>query len=294
MIGFIINSRSGNGKGGRVWKRVERYMMDNDYRFIACFTESEGDVKATVKDFVEKKVTTIIAVGGDGTIHHVANELAYQDVSLGVIPAGSGNDFARSLGIPMDWMKALKRILINETRQVDLLHTGKQYCLTVTGIGLDGMVAKNVNRSSYKRYLNHFKLGGLSYAFCLLETLKSYQPTDIELTIDGETQKFTDVWLVAVANAPNYAGGIAICPEASFNDGLLDLCIVQRMSKWELLNLFPKAYKGKHITKENVTILKGREVHITSEKPIFIHSDGEPMMESPISLRIEKDALRVV
>lgn len=294
MIGFIINGTSGNGKGYRVWKRVERLMTKKAHPFLAHFTHSPDDCKKAVNDLLTHDVKTIIAVGGDGTIHHVANELAYREVALGMIPAGSGNDFARCLGVPMNYIEALERILTNKWRQVDLLHVGKQYCLTVTGIGLDGKVANTVNQSVYKRYLNHFRLGGLTYAISLLETLKSYHPTTIHLTIDGTEMTFDDVWLVAVANAPNYGGGITICPGASFDDGFLDLCIVKGMSKWQLINLFPKAYKGEHIKKEDVILLKGKEVLVRSESPIFIHSDGEPMMESPVNLRIEKDALRVV
>ncbi|WP_026700804.1 diacylglycerol/lipid kinase family protein [Salibacterium aidingense] len=294
MHGFIINKTSGNGKGNQVWKRVEKILQQRRQPFTARFTEGPQHATKIVEDFIKENVKTIIVVGGDGTIHEVANKLVYQDISLGIIPAGSGNDFARCIGVPMNYLKALERILTNETEQVDLLHLGERYCLTVTGIGFDGQIAKNVSEAAYKKYLNHIRLGGLSYVVSMLETLRKYQPTNVRITMDGKEMMFFDVWLVAVANAPNYGGGITICPNASYNDGLLNLCIVHGMKKWELLRLFPKAYKGKHTTDENVTFLQGKEVYVSSGTPVLVHSDGEQMKERPIHIKIEKDALRVV
>ncbi|MFB4164310.1 diacylglycerol kinase family protein [Alteribacillus sp. JSM 102045] len=294
MYAFIINKMSGNGKGQRVWKRVEKTLDHQQLPFAARFTEGPQHAREIVKDLVKENVKSIIVVGGDGTIHEVANELAYKNISLGIIPAGSGNDFARCLGVPMNYLKALERIIANQTKQVDLLHLGQRYCLTVTGIGLDGQVAKNVNNGAYKKFLNQFRLGGLSYVISLLETLRDYNPTNVHITIDGKDMTFSKVWLVAVANAPNYGGGIMICPDASYDDGFLNLCIVHGIKKWELLRLFPKAYRGKHTTEKHVTFLQGKEVQVISGTPIMVHSDGEQMIESPIHIRIEKDALRVV
>ncbi|WP_158736354.1 diacylglycerol kinase family protein [Alteribacillus sp. YIM 98480] len=294
MYAFIINKTSGNGKGHRVWKRVEKILEQEDLSFVARFTEGPQHAREIVKDLNRENLKTIIVVGGDGTIHEVANELAYKNISLGIIPAGSGNDFARCIGVPMNPLKALERITANETKQVDLLHLGHQYCLTVTGIGLDGQIAKNVNDGAYKKFFNQLRLGGLSYVISLLETLRDYKPTNVQITIDGVDMTFSNVWLVAVANAPNYGGGITICPDASYNDGFLNLCIVHGIKKWELLRLFPKAYRGKHKSEKNVTFLQGKEVRVRSGTSIMVHSDGEQMAVSPIHIRIEKDALRVV
>ncbi|SDH48800.1 diacylglycerol/lipid kinase family protein [Alteribacillus bidgolensis] len=294
MFAFIINKTSGNGKGHRVWKRVEKILEQEDLPFVARFTEGPQHAQEIVKDLSRKNLKTIIVVGGDGTIHEVANELAYKNISLGIIPAGSGNDFARCIGVPMNPLKALERIIANEKKQVDLLHLGHQYCLTVTGIGLDGQIAKNVNDGAYKKFFNQLRLGGLSYVVSLLETLRDYKPTNVQITIDGVDMTFSNVWLVAVANAPNYGGGITICPDASYNDGFLNLCIVHGIKKWELLRLFPKAYRGKHTTEKNVTFLQGKEVQVSSGNSIMVHSDGEQMTVSPIHIRIKKDALQVV
>ncbi|GIN14122.1 diacylglycerol kinase [Shouchella clausii] len=294
MYAFIINRTSGNGKGDRTWKRIENILQQQNLPYIARFTEVSQHVSEIVKDLLNEDVQTVIVVGGDGTIHEVANELVHTDLSLGIIPAGSGNDFARCIGIPMNYSKALERIVLNNGIKVDLLNLGNRYCLTVTGIGFDGQIARNVNKAKYKRFLNHFRLGGLVYTVSMLATLRDYRPTKIDITVDGKEMTFSEVWLVAVANAPNYGGGIKICPDASYNDGMLNLCIVHDIKRWELLRLLPKAYKGKHTTDKNVTLLTGKEVYISSEKPVLVQSDGEQFTESPINISVVKDALRVM
>ncbi|WP_018922764.1 diacylglycerol/lipid kinase family protein [Salsuginibacillus kocurii] len=294
MYGCIVNKVSGNGKGDKAWKQVEQALQAAEYAYTVRFTERPQHATELVEELVEKKVETIITIGGDGTIHEVANGLIGKDTALGLIPTGSGNDFARCLGVPNHYGQAFERIVANKTKQVDVLELEDKYCLTVTGIGFDGEVAKNVNRSSYKKYLNRLRVGGLSYVVSVLETLRTYQPTTVTITVDGNEMNFTDVWLVAVANAPNYGGGVMICPDATPEDGMLNLCVVHGSSKWELLRVFPQAYKGKHTTKDFVTLLEGKEVLIHSDPPVHVHSDGEEMKKSPLHIRVKKDALRVL
>ncbi|SER40217.1 diacylglycerol/lipid kinase family protein [Salipaludibacillus aurantiacus] len=292
MHGFIINKTSGNGRGEKVWARVEKALKEKNLSYSARFTEGPKHAVELVPGLLRENIKALVVLGGDGTINEVANGLVYCNIPLGVIPAGSGNDFARCLGIPMDSLQALERILVNDPKQVDLLDLGSRYCLTVTGVGFDGQVAKTVNEAPYKKPLNQFRLGGLSYVVSMLETLTTYEPTRVHVTVDGVEKIYEDVWLVAVANSPNYGGGIHICPEASYNDGLLNLCIVHGIKKWELLWLFPQAYKGRHVNK--VTLLQGEEVYISSNPPVLVQSDGEQFMESPVYIRVEKNAIRVV
>ncbi|WP_280768050.1 diacylglycerol/lipid kinase family protein [Salipaludibacillus daqingensis] len=294
MYGLIINEKAGNGKGERIWKNIAIAFRNKNIPFLLRFTERPHHGSELVRHMLEKGVTKVIVVGGDGTIHEVAKELVYKNISLGIIPTGSGNDFARSLGVPMNDVKALERIFADDVKQVDLLHLGDHYCLTVTGIGLDGSIAKHANESIYKRYFNQFRLGGLAYIASIISTLQSYEPTKVKVMMDGVVHNFSEVWLVAVANAPNYAGGIQICPEALQNDGLLNVCIVHGLKKWEVLRLLPKAYKGKHQLDNHVTFLKGEDVFIQSDPPVLVQSDGEFIMESPTHITVEKDALRVV
>ncbi|UTR14734.1 diacylglycerol kinase family lipid kinase [Salipaludibacillus sp. LMS25] len=295
MLGFIVNESSGNGRGRRVWKKVEKSVLLKHIDYTVRLTSGPNHATTLVRELLNEKVEVIIVVGGDGTIHEVVNGLAFQPISLGIIPTGSGNDFARSLSIPMNPFKALERILSNDPKSVDILDLGKRYCLTVTGIGLDGQVAATANKAVYKRFLNWCRLGSLSYTVSLINTLIRYAPTTVRLVIDGNEMRFEKVWLVAIANAPSYGGGITICPDALYNDGLLNVCVVHGLSRWAFLRVFPKAFKGNHIIlKKNVTLIHGKHISVLSDPPVPVHTDGEQLMLSPVEVTIKEEALKIV
>lgn len=295
MYYFIVNKVSGNGKGYKTWKKIEKILEKKQVNYEVFFSERPKHATEIARNLVQDKRTKIVvAVGGDGTIHDVANGLAGSAVPLGCIPAGSGNDFARGLQISIDYEEALEKILTGEQRKIDIATIGGQCCMTVVGIGFDGQVAKTTNESMYKKWLNWLGLGSLTYVFSLVEVMRCYKPVTIMLHIDGKKQEFTNVWLIAVANCPYYGGGMKICPDARCDDGLLDLCIVHDISKWELLRVFPRVYKGKHILHPSVTMLKGKHVEVLPESPLLIHGDGEVIGETPITVSVEQNFLHIV
>ncbi|RAK21174.1 YegS/Rv2252/BmrU family lipid kinase [Anoxybacillus vitaminiphilus] len=294
MYYFIVNKISGNGNGLKVWKKVEKLLQEKQLNYQMRFTERPKHAVEIAKEAASEQCYAVVALGGDGTIHDVANGLIGSNIPLGIIPAGSGNDLAKALNIPMDYKKALERILMGKPRKMDVGKIGEKYCITVTGIGFDGKVAEVNNTSKYKNWLNFIRLGGLSYGLSVLHALLNYHPVHIQLKIDGKTLAFFNVWLIAIANIPNYGGGIKICPDACYNDGLFDICIVHNITKWELLRTFPKAYKGKHVFHPGVTILKGKEVEVTSEWPMIVQSDGEVLTKTPVNVTIQKDTLLIM
>ncbi|GMB09863.1 YegS/Rv2252/BmrU family lipid kinase [Thermolongibacillus altinsuensis] len=294
MYSFIVNKISGNGKGLKVWKKVEKLLQEKQVNYQVRFTERPKHAIEIVKEISSETCLAVVAIGGDGTIHDVANGLIGSNIPLGIIPAGSGNDLARALDIPMDYKKALERILMGEQRKMDIGRINNEYCITVTGIGFDGKVAEVNNASKFKNLLNFIRLGDLSYAHSVLHVLLKYRPVNIQLKVDGKTLTFFNVWLIAIANTPNYGGGIKICPDACYHDGLFDICIIHSMTKWELLRNFPKAYKGKHVSHPGVTMLKGKEVEVISEWPVIVQSDGELVTKTPVNVTIQKEALLII
>ncbi|ANB58192.1 lipid kinase, YegS//BmrU family protein [Anoxybacillus sp. B7M1] len=291
---FVVNKISGNGKGLKVWKKVEKLLQEKQVNYQVRFTERPKHAVEIVKEFSSEACNAVVAVGGDGTIHDVANGLIHSNIPLGIIPAGSGNDLARALDIPMDYKRALERILKGKKRKMDVGKIGEEYCMTVTGIGFDGKVAEINNAAKYKDLLNLVRLGDLSYGLSVLHALFQYRPVRIQLKIDGEVQFFSNVWFIAIANTPNYGGGIKICPDACYYDGLFDICIVHSVTKWELLRTFPKAYKGKHVSHPSVTMIKGKQVEIIAEPPIIVQSDGEILTKTPVNVTIQKEALLIM
>ncbi|MFT0824000.1 diacylglycerol kinase family protein [Bacillus swezeyi] len=293
---FIVNKISGNGKALKIWNYIVKHLQEKHIEYQVRFTEAPNHATALVKELIKKeKPSVITAVGGDGTIHEVINGLLDANIPLGVIPAGSGNDFCRGLGIPLNYKKALKHLLKGECTTVDIGCLNSTFFSTVVGVGFDAEVAKVTNDSNYKKLLNCVRLGNLSYYASVLRVLFHYKPADIFLKIDSKHYQIQNVWLVAIANTPFYAGGLLICPNAKYQDGLFNICLVHGVSKWKFLKLFLYVFKGKHTAFSNVVnIYEGKEVEIYSVASLSAHGDGEIIGQTPARLKIEHNVLSVI
>lgn len=297
MICFIVNGVSGNGRGHRVWKQVERLLLEKQIDYDVKFTERPKHATKIAKELAKQKnVQAVIAIGGDGTVHEVANGLAGSEIPLGFIPAGSGNDFAKGLQIPKHGEQALERALSGQKRKIDIAYINHDIFINVAGIGFDAQVAKVANQTRSKKWLNHFGMGAFSYILGFFKVLFRYQPTEVRLMIDEREHTFKDVWMVVVANAPFYGGGMMICPQARFDDGLLHLCIVHEISRWKLLSLFPSVFFGTHIYLNAVVMLTGQRCKVMPAVPLAVHGDGEILGETPLELaiQIKKEGLYIV
>lgn len=295
MYFFIVNHRSGNGKGLKVWKRIVPLLQQNQVHYQVEFPTNPLNATTLARDLVnQNKVKVLVVVGGDGTVQSIIAELAGCRIPLGIIPAGSGNDIARGLGIPLNPETALEYVLNGTSKKIDLARTGNKCCVTVVGIGIDGKVAQTVNDSRYKKWFNLLKLGHFSYALSLVQILLHYAPTTITIKLDGREEKFSNVWVVAIANFPNYGGGMMICPGACHTDGIFHVCIVHGISRWELLRLFPSVYRGQHILHPAVAVLTGKKIEVMSDSPMLAHGDGEDLGETPIEVTVQKGAVNVI
>ncbi|AST93204.1 MULTISPECIES: diacylglycerol/lipid kinase family protein [Sutcliffiella] len=295
MYYFIVNKVSGSGRAYRIWNQIEKRLNKECIPYSVFFTERQKHATELVKEITKKdNVSAIVAIGGDGTVHEVINGIIGTTTPLGIIPAGSGNDFSRGLGIPLDYNLALNRLLNGEPKIIDIGNVNSTYFGTVAGIGFDGKVADTTNRSKHKKLFSSVRLGKISYIISALNVLLRYKPQDITLKIDNELHHLPGVWLVAVANLPFYGGGLVICPKAVSNDGLFEICIAQNMTKLQFLRLLPTVFKGNHTHSPSITILKGKELEIICSDPLLIHGDGEIIGQTPTKIRIEHSALHVM
>ncbi|MBP3038960.1 diacylglycerol kinase family lipid kinase [Bacillaceae bacterium Marseille-Q3522] len=295
MYCFIVNKISGNGRALKIWSHLEKKLQEKQIDYCVRFTEKPKHATSLVQEIIRnEKATAIVAVGGDGTIHEVINGLVGTEMPLGIIPAGSGNDFSRGLGIPLKYDKALERILRGKPKPIDIGFINSTYFCTVAGIGFDGEVAQKTNLSISKKLLNNMKMGKISYFINALYVLFRFKPMDITIIIDKKPYMVQKLWLIAVANLPFYGGGMVICPEAESSDGFFDICIVQGMSKLEFLRTFPLIFKGAHITSPSIKIIRGKELEISSPSPLLIHGDGEMIGQTPAKIRIEHGVLSVI
>lgn len=290
MMGFIVNPVSGNGKGCMVWDVLERKLKHQGAVYRVRKTSEEGEAQKIAIELIQKEgVNKIIAVGGDGTVNEVINGIhqSGQDCLFGHVAAGSGNDFARGHGLPKDPWQAMDRIMSEEgKKKIDLLKVNGRVAVNSVGAGFDGQVAKMANEAQYKRWLNRIKLGSVAYVLSVIRALWSYQPCEVKITVDGQTRTLENVWLIAVANIPNYGGGMLICPGAVPDDGQAEICIVSNVSRLELLRAFPMIFTGAHIRHPGVSFLRGSQIHIQSQTPLIVHADGEVVSETPANVEI--------
>jgi len=298
MIGFVVNPVSGNGRGMKNWRIVETALKEKDIPYKVKFTKAALEAEQFAIDFAgNPAVTSIAAVGGDGTVHEAANGLfkAGGSKPLGYIPAGSGNDFARGFGLPTGTEDALQVILgPHHLRAADVIHSEGKIAICSTGAGFDGKVARVTNTAVYKNWLNKLKLGKLAYVISLVRVLVSYRPCEAKITVDGVDHGFNRVWLITFANIPYFGGGMKICPDADPGDGTASICVVSGIGKLELLAVFPRVYKGTHISHPAVHFLQGRRITLHSVEPLDIHMDGEAAGTTPVHLEVMPAAISVI
>lgn len=249
---FFVNRTSGKGRSVEVWNEIEKILKEKNVQYQAVTTDTKEEALEILKELLctKQAIQAIVALGGDGTIHSIMNELIGSSVPFSVIPTGSGNDYARARGISKDYRKEIEKLLLNEQKKIDLLEVGNRHCMTVVGIGFDGKVADEANKMKWKRWL-----GGTAYFFTILKVLLTYKPSEIKLKLNDEERLFKKVWLIAIANHAYYGGGIKICPIAKSNDGKLDICVIHSLPKWRLLFILARVFSGKHVS------MKGVEYH---------------------------------
>lgn len=292
---FIINPQAKNGRCQKIWRKLEKVLGEKDISYEAFFTAYHGHGKEIVQ-FISRKETgkeiVIVVVGGDGTMHEAVNgAVINKHIHLAYIPGGSGNDFSRGFGIPRNPVAALNHLLEQlkeESLFIDLgLIKNKDekeiYFVNNMGVGLDAHIARKVNLSKIKKFLNRISLGKLVYVYFLLKSVFTYQRSSIEIIVDGKRLTFDSTWFVTVSNQPFYGGGMKISPNASPFDGQLNITVVHDLSRLKLLFVFITVFWGGHVAFKEVETFTGSEIRIFSPDPIQAHADGEGIDSTPLT-----------
>ncbi|MFZ0732940.1 MAG: diacylglycerol kinase family protein [Candidatus Sulfotelmatobacter sp.] len=250
------------------------------------------------------EVEAIVLFGGDGTVHRHLGQLVKLGLPVLVVPAGSGNDFARSLGLGSapDSKAAWKQFCdgAGVARAIDLgtiSDTGatQHYFCCVAGVGLDAEVARRSNK------LPRWLRGHGGYALSLAPTIFRFAPFPMKvLATNGNPSGDWDVrsdqptMLAAFANGPLYGGGMKIAPRAKMDDGLLDVCIVGAVDPFKLFCLFPTVYSGRHLKVREVQYFQSTAVRVETEHPLDVYADGEFVCRTPVEISVQRAALRVI
>jgi diacylglycerol kinase (ATP) len=256
----------------------------------------------------------ILLFGGDGTIHRHLGQLVELGVPVLVVPAGSGNDFASSLGLRRvrDSLAAWREFCgsLANVRDVDLgiisavpglgevpSIQGPRYFCCVAGVGFDGEVARRANR------LPRWLRGNGGYVIAVTPTIFTYDPVPIKVLAKEDDAAATDGWKVrsdqpaliaAFANTPLYGGGMKVAPRAKMDDGLLDVCIVGAVRPLRLLRLFPTVYSGNHLKVREVEYFPASRVRVETGDPMDVYADGEFVCRTPIEVSVQRAALKVI
>jgi diacylglycerol kinase (ATP) len=285
----LANPTAGEGKAGRLIGRVHTILDEIAVDHEIEVSRSAAEMEALARSAGERG--GIVAVlGGDGSVNLVVNGLSGTDATLAVLPAGTGDDFAKAIDVGK--LDRATRLLANpKTADVDLISVTagvehRRY-INVAGTGFDSAV-EEVAAGMRRR------LGARGhYALATVKTLSRFVPAMFHVELDGASLD-VDAMLVVIGNSFAYGGGMKVLPQASIVDGQLDVCIVSAMTKAAFLRAFPKVYTGRHSTHPNVTMLKGTNLKVEANRQMMVFADGERVGLLPAVFTVLPQALSVV
>lgn len=234
---------------------------------------------------VDDGVDSLVVVGGDGMVHLGAQAVADRGVPLGIIPAGSGNDTARSLGIDRkDPTAAADIVVAARCRAVDVAEADGHVFCTVLAAGFDSRVSERANQMRWPR-------GQLRYTVATLAELRVFRPIQFTLDLDGMRVEL-EAMLIAVGNGPSYGGGLRMCAGADLTDGLLDVVVIKPVSKAELVAVYPRLFRGTHVTHRSYERHRVAAVRIDAAR-VVAYADGERLGALPVTVTARPGSLRV-
>jgi diacylglycerol kinase (ATP) len=285
---FIINPKSG-GKNTAdhltvLIKNLFRKSPGNEFEII--FTEYAGHARKIASDSVTRSRDIIVAAGGDGTVNEVCSSLVNTRSSFGLIPGGSGNGFARSLGIPLKTEQAIHRLINPRFQKIDVGKINNVFFFGVAGIGLDANIGD--------AFQNFGTRGPLPYFYIGIKEYLNYKYEELTLVFEGKELKINPL-LITIANTKQYGNGAIIAPEADYKDGLLDICIVDRFQLVTGLRSIHKLFNGRISTAKFYRSFKVSDLEIErSDSRGLYHVDGEPMHGNPnLKVSVLKKVLSV-
>lgn len=286
-IALLSNPVAGRGRGARYRSVVVDRLRDAGYRVRDVQGADSADALDQARSLVaDPEISALVVCGGDGMVHVGIQAVAGTARPLGIIPAGTGNDLARYLDLPRgDPAAAADRVIAGRMRTIDLARSGDRYFATVLAAGFDALVNERANRMTWPS-------GQMRYNLATLAELRTFTPIPYTLVLDGAELR-TEAMLVAVGNGPSFGGGLRIAEGALLDDGLLDVIVIGRMSRLELIRVYPQLFRGTHVRHRQCQRHRVRQVTL-SAPGIVAYADGERFAALPLSLEAAPGALTVL
>ncbi len=283
----VVNPAAGSGRAAAGWARL-REQAKACFTFDEVATAGPGDATRLAAEAESAGYTRLLSVGGDGTLHEIVNGCGSCEVAVGVLPLGTGNDFARSAGLRRPAAQLLPALAAGDVRRVDLGRVHDQYYLNIAGVGFDAEVARIANATA-KRHG-----GALFYLITAVREAFRYEPAILKVALDAQEPPAPSRRLmVAIGNAAAYGGGMRICPRAELDDGLLDVMTVGDLRGGRILGILPLAFLGRHVGRPGVDYQQAKEVRIEGPAGVAVHADGELVGGLPATFTIDPGALRL-
>jgi len=283
----IYNPTAGRGRARRHVREVEEYLRSRGARADCEPSTGPDDLVRIAAESSRAGYDRIVVCGGDGTLNLALREFDLAKGTLALIPTGSGDDFARVVGLPRRNIRAACDVVLDGmVREVDVALANNLRYLGVAGLGFDSEVAEFANRNV------KFLRGSAVYLYAILRVLPRFTPRPVRIRSENGSRD-ARIMFAAIGNTRQYGGGIRITPDAIIDDGLLDLCIVHETTRGELLKTLPKAYTGAHVKSPFVEMGRGREFHFEGEQPMAVYADGEPLTRTPVSFGIAGERLKI-
>lgn len=295
---IIVNANAANGRAGDRWKTIEPFVRQYFSPVKVAITNSSDEVELYIQQAYETGLTCVISIGGDGTNHSVINALIAQyavrpnqpSIVYGMLPVGTGQDWARSTGIPFDMQAAVYWLANATPTLVDVgqvsLENQAVYFLNIASVGISGDVVTRVEQSSRRPW---------SFLTATIRSLLSFQPPTVQIRLDNEDWYEGTIYLVAIANGTTFGRGMKIAPLADSRDGLLDVVVVEAVSWLRALDVLRRVYDGSHLEVESVHYKRATSVEIMSHSlPLSMELDGEFAQGRTLKFTVRQGLLKLL
>jgi diacylglycerol kinase (ATP) len=299
----IVNPNAGRKKGKQDWPKITKMLAQSGIEYFSYFTEHRGHAIELTKRYIHHGFRNIIVVGGDGTLNEVVNGIFFQshvhpsEITLAMIPVGTGNDWCRMFHVPSEYEKAVQLIRQNKQFVQDtgvLEYTGKggnmekRFFVNIAGMGFDAMVAEKTNEDKDKG-----KGSPLSYFINIFTSLFSFKIARTKITLDGREIK-TEVFSMTAAIGQYNGGGMRQAPRSCPDDGLFDLTIIRKIGKFKVIRNVIKLLDGSFTRLPEVSEFRSASIHIDSHPELYVETDGESLGKSPFRFSILPRSLHVI
>jgi YegS/Rv2252/BmrU family lipid kinase len=298
----IVNPNAGNGKGKKDWDRISGLFEKENIAVYSQYTQSKGHAIDSARKAINTGFRKIISVGGDGTLNEVVNGIFTQDyclpneITIGMIPVGTGNDWGRMFGIPLVYEGAVNVIRENKTMLHDIgivtYYSGEEkhtrYFINIAGLGFESIVVKKTNRQKDKG-----RSSQALYFYNLLSSLIAFKNIKTDVIIDG-IRKTDVVFSINVGNGRYCGGGMRQTPDALPDDGLLDITVIKEMGRIEIIKNLKLLYDGTILSHPKIDGYRTNNLRVESEYPLNLEADGESLGHTPVEFSIIPSAINVV